>query len=213
MEKVTLKATRREVTGKQVRAVRREGKLPAVIYGRHIDKPIPVVLNRHESSLILARVGSSSLVNVDVDGTVYPVLVRERQRDILYGTLLHIDFMAVSMTEKLRAEVRIDLVGEAPAIARFGGTLVTGVDSLEIECLPGDLPESLKLDITGLVNISDALYVKDLTIPAGVEIFVELDEMVVMVSAPMAEEVEEAAAVTSAEEPEVIEKGKKEEEE
>src|SRR5512141_75260 len=110
MDKVVLKATKRVVTGKQVNALRRAGKLPAVIYGRHTE-PISIALDMHTASIILGKVGTSSLLTVDVDGKEYPALVRERQRDYLRGTLKHVDFLAVSLTEKIRADVRIEITG------------------------------------------------------------------------------------------------------
>ena len=97
MEKVILKAEKRDVIGKQLRALRRAGKLPAVIYGRHTD-PIIVSLDAHSASLVLGRLTSSSLVTVDLDGKEYPALVREKQRDYIKNRLLHVDFLTVSLT-------------------------------------------------------------------------------------------------------------------
>ena len=98
MEKVVIKATKRDVIGKQVRALRREGKMPAVIYGRRTE-PISISLDAHTASLALAKLTSSSLVTIDVDGTEYPALVREKQRDYIKNRLLHVDFLAVSLDE------------------------------------------------------------------------------------------------------------------
>jgi large subunit ribosomal protein L25 len=98
MEKVVLNAQPRQVIGKQVRALRRQGQLPAVIYGSQIT-PLAISLNHHDASLALAKISSSQLVNVDVQGSSHTVLVRERQRNPVTGTLLHVDFQAVSLTE------------------------------------------------------------------------------------------------------------------
>src|ERR1043166_1981468 len=95
MEKVVLNASKRDVIGKQVKALRREGKLPAVIYGRHTE-PININLDAHSASLALGKLTSSSLVTIAVDGTEYPALVREKQRDYIKNRLLHVDFLAVS---------------------------------------------------------------------------------------------------------------------
>ena len=102
MEKVVIQAEKRNVTGKQVRALRREGKLPAVIYGHGID-PISIVLNAHEANKTLARATSSSLITIELDGSQYPTLVREKQLDFIRNTPIHVDFLAVSMTEKITA--------------------------------------------------------------------------------------------------------------
>src|SRR5512143_4249930 len=152
MDKVVLKATKRDVTGKQVNAVRRSGRLPAVIYGRHTE-PVNITLDTHTASLVLSKVGSSSLITIDVDGTEYPALVRERQRDYIKNRLTHVDFLAVSLTEKLRAEVRIELTGVSVAVKDFDAVLVTGLHTLTVECLPADLPELLMVDIGPLAKV------------------------------------------------------------
>ena len=103
MDKVVLKASKRDVIGKQVKALRREGKLPAVLYGRHMEQPLAIVFEQREAALALTRVSSSSLVTVEVDGVEYPALVREKQRDFIKNRLLHVDFLAVSLTETLTA--------------------------------------------------------------------------------------------------------------
>ena len=129
MEKVVLKASRRDVRGKQVGALRRAGKLPAVIYGRHTD-PLNISLDAHDANLALGKVGSSTLVTISLDGKEYPTLVRERQRNFIKGNLIHVDFLAVSLTEKLHAEVRIELTGLSLAVKDQNAVLVTGLHSL-----------------------------------------------------------------------------------
>lgn len=213
MEEVVLKASHRSVLGKQVKAIRREGKLPAVIYGHHFD-PIAIELDLRDTSRNLMGLAPSTLVTVDVDGTQHRTLVREKQRNKLTGTLLHVDFLAVSMTEVLRSQVYLEVVGVSPAIKDFDGVLVTGMDEVEVECLPQNLPERILVDITGLKEIGDGIYVRDLEIPEGVEILDDPDTMVVLITAQAAAEEEEVAEEVEelAEEPEVLERGKKEEE-
>lgn len=210
-EEIIIKATPRSVTGKQVGAFRRSGQLPAVMYGKALEQPINIFLEAHSAGLLLPRISKARLIKIELDGKQYPVLVREKQRDVLTGKYLHIDFLAVSMTEKLRASVRIELKGVAPAVKEYNGFLVTGLEELEVECLPGDLPEHFTLDISSLKEIGDFLSVKDITIPERVELLSDVEEMVAQITAPMAEEVEEEVADDEAE-PEVIEKGRKDEE-
>ena len=213
MEKVVIKAEKRDVIGKQVRALRREGKLPAVVYGRHID-PISIVLDARDASKTLARATSSSLITIELAGKQYPTLVREKQLDFIRNELIHVDFMAVSMTEKITASVGVHIVGESPAVKEFGAILVTGLTELEVECLATDLPERFTVDVSGLVEISDGVYVRDVPAPANVEILSHPEEMIVVATAMAAEEVEEEAEVLEGEEgeePEVIGKGKEEE--
>jgi large subunit ribosomal protein L25 len=214
MEEVIIKATRRNVLGKQVKAIRREGKLPAVIYGHHID-PISIEMDLRDASKSLTGLAPSALITVEVDGTPHTALVREKQRNKLTGTLLHIDFMAVSMKEKLRANVYIEITGISPAVKELFGVLVTGLDDVEVESLPQDLPERIVVDISNLLKIGDGIYVRDLPVPEGVKILQEPDTMVVLVTSQTAEEVEVAPVVEEVlgTEPEVIEHGKVEEEE
>jgi large subunit ribosomal protein L25 len=213
MEETVLQAKRREVIGKHVKSLRRAGRLPAVLYG-HTTEPIPVTLDMREASRVLPTITSSHLVTVDVEGERHTTLVREKQRHPVLGSLLHVDFLVVSMTEKLRAEVMIELEGEAPAVKEYSANLVTGQESLEVECLPSDLPDRIIVDISVLKKIGDAIRVRDLQIPEAVEVLTDLDVMVVQATAQAAEEVvEEAVPEVVEAEPEVIERGKKEEEE
>lgn len=215
MEKAVIQAEKRTVIGKQVRSLRREGKLPAVIYGYGID-PISIILDAHSASRILAKASSSTLVTIELSGTQYPTLVREKQLDFIRNELIHVDFLAVSMTEKITADVGIHLEGVAPAVNEFNAIIVNNLTELEVECLPSDLPERFVVDISGLAEIGDGVYVRDLTPPANVEILNDPDEIIVVATAMAEEEVEEEEVVEAEEEleePEVIEKGKKEEEE
>jgi large subunit ribosomal protein L25 len=212
MEEIVLQAKPRKVIGKQVKALRREGVLPAVIYGRGIE-PFPIELNYHAAISILPGVSSSQLIVVSVDDRPHTSLVRERQHDPVTGALLHVDFQEVSMTEKLRTTVSIELVGEAPVVKNFNGVIVTGQEELEIECLPKDLPERITIDLSVLEKIGDVIHVRDLFLSAQIEILTDLNEMVVLVTAPALEpEPEVAEQVAGPEEPEVVERGKKEEE-
>ncbi|MFN3307798.1 MAG: 50S ribosomal protein L25 [Anaerolineales bacterium] len=209
MENIVIEATKRDVIGKKVKALRRQGKLPAVIYG-HQFSPLPILLDYRQASHSLAGVSSSHLIDLSVDGQKIPVLVRERQYHPISGNLIHVDFLAVSMTEALRAFVPIELEGDAPAVKDFGGVVVTGLEEIEVECLPKDLPEKISVDLSKLEKIGDGIYVKDLSVPPGVEVLSDSDEMVVLITAPEGEEVE--VELGEGVEPEVIEKGKKEEE-
>ena len=216
MEKVVLKAEKRTVVGKQVHALRRAGKLPAVIYGRHTE-PIVVSLDAHSASLALGRLTSSSLVTIDVDGTEYPTLVREKQRDYIKNRLLHVDFLTVSLTETLRASVAVNLVGVSAAVKDYNAVLVVNLQSLEVECLPADLPERIDVDISVLARPGEGIRVRDVHVSDKVRVLDDPDTMVAV--ATFAKVEEEGAAVPGAEgvapaeaEPELaVERGKKEE--
>src|SRR5512134_74231 len=217
MEKVVLKAERRDVIGKQVKAMRRAGKLPAVIYGRHTE-PNNVSLDAHNASLVLGRLTSSSLVTIAVDGQEYPALVREKQRDYIKNRLLHVDFLAVSLTENIRATVSVNFVGVSMAVKDFNAVLVTNLQSLEVECLPTDLPERIDVDISVLARPGDGIRVKDVKVSDKVRLLDDPETMVAV--ATFAKVEEEAVGVPGAEgvapaeaEPELaVERGKKDEE-
>lgn len=212
MEKVVLKASKRDISGKQVKALRRSGLLPAVIYGRHVE-PVSIALDAHSASLMLAKLTSSSLVTIDLDGTEYPALVREKQRNYVKGTLLHVDFLAVNLKENIRTNVRVEITGVSPAVKDLNAVLVTNITTLEVECLPTELPERIVVDISALKQVGDGIRVGDVKVSDKVRVLTDPDEMIVVTTFAKAEE-EAAPAIEGAavEEPEVIEKGKKEEE-
>lgn len=210
MEKLVIAAEKRSTIGKQVGVLRREGKLPGVIYG-HKFEPTAILMDLKEATRVLNQATSSSIVTVVLEGKEIASLVRERQRDYLKNRFIHIDFQAVSLTEKIRTAVNIEFTGIAPAVKDFNGVVVDGLNSVEVEALPSDLPERFVLDISVLKEIGDSILVKDLVVPANVELLTPEDEMLILITSPAGEEEE----VTAAEglEPEVIEKGKKETEE
>lgn len=216
MEKVILEAEKRERTGKKVKTVRLEGKIPAVIYGKEVEA-IPISLDSKSTTLTLSKVSSSTILTLKIGNDEFSTLVREIQKDYIRNDILHIDFLAVSLKEKLRTNVSISIVGEAPVLKEFEALIVSGIDQIEVECLPQDLPETIEVDISGLEEIGSAIYLKDIPIPANVEFLTDPEELVVVASAVKEEVVEEAVEegaeeeIEGAEEPEVIEHGKKEE--
>jgi len=217
MEKVVLKAEKRDVIGKQVKALRRAGKLPAVIYGRRTE-PISISLDAHNASLVLGKLSSSSLVTIELEGQQYPTLIREKQRDYIKNRLLHVDFLAVSLTESLHATVSVNLVGVSAAVKDLNAVLVTNLQSLEVECLPTDLPERIDIDISVLAKPGDGIRVKEVTVSDKVRLLDDPETMIAV--ATFAKVEEEVAAVPGVEvvapaeaEPELsVERGKKEEE-
>lgn len=207
MEQLVINATKRETTGKKVRALRREGKLPGVIYGHKFDS-VAVSMDQKEATTVLNQATSSSVIKINLDGKEIAALIRDRQRNYIRNTYLHIDFQAVSLTETIRTDVNIVLEGVAPAVKDYDGILVEGLTAIHVEALPNDLPEKFVIDISVLKEIGDAILVKDIQVSEKVTILTPLEEMVILVTAPAAEE--EVATAEGGEEPEVIEKGKKE---
>jgi large subunit ribosomal protein L25 len=209
---VVIKATRRDVTGKQVKALRREGRLPAVIYGHNVE-PIAISLDAHEASLMLPKLSSSTILTLDVEGEMHETLVREKQRDYVKNRLLHVDFLVISMTEKIRSQVRVDMAGTAPAVKAHEAVIVQNLNQVEVEALPRDLPERYTIDIESLTEIGNAIYVRDLPQSDKVTILTDPDEILVMATGAAPEEIEEPVVVDETAEPEVIERGKQDEDE
>ena len=213
MEKIVLKATKRDVVGKKVGALRRQGKLPAVLYGHRIETTA-IMLDAHEGAQTLSHLTSSTLVMIDLEGTEYLARVREKQRDCVKNRLVHLDFQVVSLTEKMRAKVGIELAGTAPAVKNFNAVIHTGVTEVEIECMPQDMPERIVVDISGLAEIGDSIRMHDLVLSDKVKMLVDPEETIAVATAPRKEEISEEAPVEEEAAPEVVErvKGKKEKE-
>jgi len=211
-EEVLINAEKRNVVGKQVKALRRQGILPGVIYGRHIEA-FPIQMDAHDAALILDKLTASSLITLDVDGEKFNVLMRDRQRDVIFGDLLHVDFLVVSLTEKLRATIELKLVGEAP-VADNPEVVVTQVlNDIEIEAFPQDLPEVIEVDISTLETVDDEITVADLDLGEDIAILTDPDETIVSVGYVAQEEAAEEEEAEELVEPKVVERGKKEEEE
>ena len=163
--------------GKKIKSLRKEGFLPAVIYGAK-EASRPVVLNLKEFEKVWREAGESSLIELELGGEKKGVLIKEVQTDPVKDIPIHADFQAVSMDEKIETEVAIHFTGESPAVKNFGGVLVKVLHEIEIEALPADLPQSIEVDISGLLNLEERFLVKDLKLPPGVKVLAQSDEVV-----------------------------------
>jgi large subunit ribosomal protein L25 len=197
MEEVTLVAEVGRPTGKSAsRKARREGKVPAIVYGLGSD-PEPVAVPGRELQHILSGpTGANTLINLDMGGHKELVLARQLQRHPVRHILLHVDLIRVSRDVAVTAEVPLHMVGE-PAGVRDGGLLEQSIFTLSIEAKPGDLPAALEVDVSAL-GIGDQLIVADLNLPRGVETTQEPSELVAQVTQPrglaLPEEIEAAEA-------------------
>lgn len=216
MSELVLNAEPREVTGKKVKALRRQGFLPAVLYGAGIES-IPIKLDLKEASTVISAAGSSTLVLLKIGKKQHQVLVRDTQRQIIRRGLQHVDFLKVAMDVTIRAEVPVEFVGEAPAVRDLGGVLVTDLVEIEVEALPADLPDRITVDLELLAEVNDTITVGDIAFGEGVEVITSPDEVITRVIYQVEEEIEEEEeleeVIPTEEEPEVIERGKLEEEE
>jgi len=211
MDRVTLQAEKRDRAGKGVaRSLRREGFIPAVLY--RAGQSIPLKMRRKElASFISSTAGEQVMVNLEFpDGDKRLALVKDFQVDPIRGELLHTDFFEVLLTEKVRVTVAVSTTGEPVGVKRDGGILQHGIREIEIECLPDKIPGHITVDVSSL-GLGKSIHVGDLSLGEDIKILTDPEEVIATVTAAVAEE---AAAPVAPEiaEPEVIKKGKKEEE-
>jgi large subunit ribosomal protein L25 len=183
-----LAASERQVFGKHVAALRRAGSLPAVIYGHDVASQ-SITIDAHEFELLHRKTGPNALVDVSIDGhRAAPVLIHAIQRDPVHQRVLHVDLLAVRMTQELTVDVPIVFSGISPAVELNGGTLLHMTESVRVRALPDHLPQSLSLAIDSLVDYDTILHVSDLVLPDDIVLLTDLDEPVVRVQAPRQEE-------------------------
>ena len=198
MEQIELQVERRTVRGKKVKRLRAAGLIPAILYGHNIE-PVPLQVERRALRRALSKAGTNRLLNLKIAGEEKPrlALTRAVEFDPISHNIRHVDFYQVVMTRKVKAQVSLTLVGESPLVARGAGILLRGLDSVEIECLPGDLIHSLEVDLSALKKREDAIYVRDLKVPPNITILTDGREMVAKTA-----KVRVAAAAAVLEEPE-----------
>jgi large subunit ribosomal protein L25 len=202
MADVQLTVDPRLVTGKKVKARRREGIIPAHLYGRGTESQALQAPTQTITSL-LRTAGRNAIIDLQINGESEPrpVVLRGVQRNPVTGELVHIDFFQISLTERLRAEVALVVTGEAPAVSVYSGVLLQGLDHLSVEALPTEVPQQIEVDVSGLDTLDSGLFVRDLNIPPNVEVLTDPDQLVAKVEPPRiaAEiEAEEAAAEEAA---------------
>jgi large subunit ribosomal protein L25 len=189
-----LVAESRTIVGKSVQALRNKGVIPAVLYGRGIEN-MNLSLDGKAFLKVFKDAGENKVITLLVDGKKMPVLVHDLNRHYLSEDIDHVDFYLVHMDEKIEAPVPIELVGEAPAVKEHGGILNRTMDAVEVEALPGDLPESFKVDVSVLAELNQSIYIKDLIVPPKVRILIDPETVIVSVTPPLKEEVVEAPVV------------------
>src|SRR3954470_2964416 len=206
-KQVKLKAERRTAVGRSAaRKLKASGAIPAIVYGAK-EKPQPLQVSARDVNVMLSHAsGENILVELEIAGekAAKMALVQEIQHAPVGRAILHIDFHAVSMDEKIHAEVPLEAAGIANGVKNFGGLLEQSLRSLAVECLPGDLPDRITVDVSEL-NIGDAIHVRDIQLPQGVTAKVQVDLTAFSVVAPVVEEQPVAAeAEAAAAGPEVI---------
>jgi large subunit ribosomal protein L25 len=214
-ERVSFDAETRTTFGKSSKQLRRQGLIPAVIYGQGETRHIQV--DRLPLRRALRRAGSNELIDVHIGDENVTVLAREIQQHPTRGDVLHVDFYEVNMRETIAAEVTLVTVGEPPSSLRELGQVTQILHSIEIECLPGDLISEIEVDISGVETTDDVLYVREIALPEGLTLLTDPDTAVTSFDyyreEEEEEEEEELLFATAADEVEVIGRGKEEEEE
>lgn len=193
----TLTATSRTVTGRKVKRLRQEKKIPATVYGKGV-KSISITLSRDDFEQVYAKAGETGLVELAVGSEKRPVLIHTVQRHPVSDALLHIEFHQVDLKEKVHAKIPIELIGESPAVIQRLGVLLTVLDTIEVEALPADLPEKITVDTSMLTEVNQELNVNDLTIPSRVTVLTDSGLTVVKVGPLVTKEAEAQAAAETA---------------
>lgn len=198
MEEFDLLVAPRRILGKKVKALRRQGIIPANVYGNKVESQA-VQVDTKTVSHALRQLGRNTILSLRVEGerAPRPVMVRDIQRHSVTDELLHLDFYQISLTEKMHADVTVVLRGIPLAVSEQGGILVQSVETVSVEALPAEIPPQIEVDVSGLQELDATIRVRDLEVPPGVEILTDLDVMVARVAAPRV--VEEEVAVTEEE--------------
>ncbi len=181
----TYEVDQRAVLGKKVKRLRRDGVLPANIYGRGIPS-VAVQMPLRAAREMLTAHGTNTLIRVQVSGEAdsRPVTVRAVKRHPASGAIEHLDFYQVDLARTMRATVPVTVIGEAPAVGAYGGILIQGIGSVQVEALPSDVPTHLEVAVNGLEEIDDQVTVADLIVPGGVTIHADSDLMLARVTRP-----------------------------
>jgi large subunit ribosomal protein L25 len=185
----------RQVTGKKVAQLRRSGMLPGNVYGKGLES-VSIQVDSTEMEHTLKAASANEVLDLRIDGEsqTRPVVIQKVQRHPISSHPLHAEFYQVSLTDKMHAEVPLVVVGQSEAVATYNGVLMNALTSVMVEALPLDLPSSIEVDITPLVELEQSLHVRDLPIPGNVTVLTDPEVMVVKVSSPRVSLEEEAAA-------------------
>lgn len=208
---LSLKARTRKILGKKVKALRKKGLLPAVLYGPKIKETQLLEIDLREFEKVYREAGESSLISLEIEGKKFPVLIHEVARDPLTEKPIHVDFYQPRLEEEVSVTVPIIFEGESKAVKDLGGTLVKNISEVEVKALPQNLPKEIKVNIEKLKSFEDNILIKDLPVSKEVKILKDPEEVVATVSPP--EKVEEELVKPIEEKVEEVEKVEKEKKE
>ena len=211
MDQIELNVTKREILGKKVRFLRRQGITPVHLFGHGIESQA-LQCDTARLQQVLAEAGKTKLINFKIDGEkkARSVIVREVEIELPRRGLVHVDFYQVRKAEEMKVEVPVVLVGEAPALKLRENTLLQELDTLSVECLPANIPASVELDISSLTEAEQVLRVKGIELEKGVTVLNDPEVVVAKISARRVEEVVEEAVEAPEEAPPPEEESKEE---
>lgn len=198
MKNPTLNATPRTILGKQVKKLRRDGQLPANVYGKGLPS-IAIQVASTDFKNVFAESGETGLIDLMVEGKKHPVLVKNLQMNYQSHTPLHVDFYQVNLKEKVKAMVPLVLTGEAKAVTENIGTLLQTLNEVEVEALPAELPENIEVNIDNLAEVDDQIMISELKAPEGVTILTDESQVVAKIAEIVVEEEPEPVAEEGAE--------------
>lgn len=184
---IVLKAELRELVGKKAKQLRKQNLIPAVMYGNKIAAQ-NLAVNYLDFERVYSKAGESTLVELEVAGKKLNVLIHDIQLAPMSGRYTHVDFFQVNMKEEVETEIPLEFVGESAAVKALGGVLVKNMDTIPVKCLPSDLPEKFEIDLSKLATFEDVIEAKDLKTSKKVEIMLEDETVIAMVSEPRSEE-------------------------
>ncbi|MCL5970928.1 MAG: 50S ribosomal protein L25 [Patescibacteria group bacterium] len=197
MKRLKLEVEKRKVLGKKVKKLRKEGVLPANIYGKGV-KSTAVQLPVKDFEKVFKEVGETGLIDVSLDGQLRPSLIHNVFKNPMTSDYLHADFYQVNLKEKIKSMIPIAIVGEPKAVTEKVGLLLQTLNEVEVEALPEELPENFEINVENLANVDDQITIGDLKAPQGVEILSEPEQVVVKITELVSKEAEEQAAAEAA---------------
>jgi len=197
MKRFKLAVEERKILGKKVRKLRKEGFLPANLYGKGV-KSLSVQVTYKEFEKIYKEAGETGVIDVEVAGEIRPSLIHNVQQDYYKHTLLHADFFQVNLKEKVKAMVEIITVGEPKAVADKLGLLEQPLSEVEIEALPTDLPDKIEINVEPLAQLDEQITVGEIKAPAGVTILTDASQVIAKIGSLISKEAQEQAAAEAA---------------
>lgn len=219
-KRITVEASARDVFGKKVKQLRRAGQIPAVIYGQTTEEPVHIQIDWPLLRVAISEAGGTNLIDVNVDKETYTTLIREVARHPVRRDVLHVDFYAVDLTQTIVSMVPVLMAGNQEAALKIGGRVLLETQTLEVESLPDNIPSEIVVDVSGIEEIGEVITLEELPELEGVKILTVPGTVIVrsdyLAAAPVEEEEEEEVEGLLEEEgvePEVIGKGREDEEE